>query len=91
MMSTESLFKLGWELTNKLGVNGVTWKVEDNDIEVWAGERYFVVTCPDADAFIVTEEDESNDDVMKDRKAWCAWDDAAYDLVKRIRHTPAPP
>jgi hypothetical protein len=85
-MNTEALFKIGWELTKQLGYNAVTWKVgEDGDLEVWSDERYFVVTMPEPETFIVTEEEEDDFDVLRDRKVWHEWSDAAHDVLDRIK------
>lgn len=84
-MNTEPLFKIGWELTEKLGFNAAAWTVgEDGDLEVWADERYYIVTMPEPDTFIVTEEEEDDFNVLRDRKVWHDWTDAAHDLLDRI-------
>jgi hypothetical protein len=68
-MNNNDLYKIGWLLTQKLGLKAVAWKVED-DLEIWAGENYYVVTMPEAGTFIVTEESETDGGMMKDRKVW---------------------
>ncbi len=84
-MITEPLFKIGWDLTDKLK-SDVHWKVEDGgDLEVWAGDRYFVVTMAEPETFMVTEEREADFDYMHDRKVWHDWSDAAHDLLDRIK------
>lgn len=85
-MNDGDLFKIGRELTAQLKAppEGPMWKVEDNDLEVWAGKRYFVVCRVGPTTFIVTEEQEEDLGFMLDRKVWDDWTDAAHDVITRI-------
>lgn len=84
---TDGLYKLGWQLTDALGLSGgLHWEIDvDGELEAWFGERYFVVVQSEPHAFIVSEQKTEDPDFLEDRKAWHTWDAAARDLLERIQ------